>query len=495
VQSTLPHNGIWSNQYFLSTHSELAPQNQGCVTTVETVEWWMHYQLGHKETIMKSHHSRTFMLAAAIVLMFRKENLESGFASLATRTVPAVVNIASPTMPILASELIDVPPSARKNGLWSLGSGVIFRHDGYIVTNCHVIDGVSDIRASMSDGRVLNARIVGVDAKTDIAVLKVDAAGLPVLRFADSVPLHVGDIALAIGDPFGLRHTVTLGIISGTGRSGLGILAYENFIQTDAAINPGSSGGALINTQGQLIGIVTAGKQYTGVGLAVPAEMLASITQQILAHGRVIRGWLGAVSQPLTDSTARAFGLSGGLRGVLVADVSAASPAQRAGLAPGDIVLAANGSPLDEPGQLNLLIAGQSPGATVNLAVYRQGQERNLTVVLSEEPPNTKPRVSPEPSGPAGMLGISVTSLPKQLSQDLNQGTDTPGVIITDVRTGSRASAAELVENDVILEINRKAVMGVDDFYDAVYRSHQLPILLLIERAGNRMFVVIEPQN
>jgi S1-C subfamily serine protease len=178
------------------------------------------------------------MLAATIALMLSKENVfDSGFASLMTRTVPAVVNIASATTPRFENELIDIPPAVKKNGLWSLGSGVVFRPDGYIVTNCHVIDRASDIRVGMSDDRVLEARIVGTDAKTDIAVLKVDATGLPYLKLSDSGSVRVGDMAFAIGDPFGLRQSVTLGIISGTGRTGLGILDYEDFIQTGRGLS------------------------------------------------------------------------------------------------------------------------------------------------------------------------------------------------------------------------------------------------------------------
>ena len=453
----------------------------------------MHHDVGR--ALMKSHHSRTFMLAATIALMLSKENVfDSGFASLMTRTVPAVVNIASATTPSFENELIDIPPAVKKNGLWSLGSGVVFRPDGYIVTNCHVINRASDIRVGMSDDRVLEARIVGTDAKTDIAVLKVDATGLPYLKLSDSGSVRVGDMAFAIGDPFGLRQSVTLGIISGTGRTGLGILDYEDFIQTDAAINPGSSGGALINLQGQLVGIITAGKQYTGIGLAVPAHMISTVTQQILAHGRVMRGWLGVGSQSLTTSIATAFGLTGNLRGVLVADVSPDSPAERAGVAVGDIILTVNGKSLREPGELNLLIAEQGPGDKVRLEVYRSGEKLGFTVVLAEERSNAKTRSTGQVlTEPANVLGLSVKNTRKGRPQDNDSDSERSGVIITDVRPESIASAAQLVENDIIVEINRKRVQSVADFYSLVRSSRQQPMLLLIERSGARMFVILDP--
>src|SRR5262249_30035121 len=248
------------------------------------------------------------------------------------------------------------------------GSGVIVSADGYIVTNNHVVDGATELNVSMSDKREMKARVIGTDSQTDIALIKVDARDLPHVTLGSSAAVEVGDIALAIGNPFGLGQTVTMGIISATGRGGLGIEDYEDFIQTDAAVNPGNSGGPLVNVNGELIGINTAilsgGGGNEGVGFAVPINMARTVMNQILKTGKVPGGWLGVAVQPVTPSIAKAFGVSGEARGALIADISPDSPAAHAGLAKGDIIVEMNGQPVTDSRALSLKVSEMAPGTT-----------------------------------------------------------------------------------------------------------------------------------
>src|ERR1041385_8140296 len=323
----------------------------------------------------------------------------NGFVPVVKKALPAVVNIASskiirspnrgPQAPFFSDPLFQqffgddfsrefrIPREQRER---SLGSGVIVSPDGHILTNNHVVDGASEIKVSLSDKRELRARIIGTDPKTDIAVLKVDAKDLPVMTFGDSSKSQVGDFAIAVGNPFGVGQTVTMGIISATGRGGLGIEDYEDFIQTDAAINPGNSGGAMVNVRGELIGINTAiisgGGGNQGVGFAVPVNMARGVMDQILKHGKVTRGWLGVTIQPVTPAMAKAFGLQGPPRGALVSDITPDGPAARSGLTKGDIILELNGEPVSDSRALSLQISMLAPGTSVRLKVSRNGQER-----------------------------------------------------------------------------------------------------------------------
>jgi serine protease Do len=432
--------------------------------------------------------------AAIVQTPSAARSVDGSFAWLVERTAPAVVNIASPSRAIgFGQEFIEQPQASRRGRLQSVASGVIVTADGHILTNHHVVDRLSDIKVFLSDDRELDAKVVGTDPMTDIALLKVDAAGLPTLAAGDSSAVQAGDIALAIGTPFGLRQSVSMGIISGTGRRGLGIHRYEEFIQTDAALNPGSSGGALINLRGELIGIITAGKEYSGIGFAVPIHLALSVMDQILMYGRVIRGWLGVTVQPLTVPAARAFGVTGVVNGALVADVSADGPADRAGVLTGDIIVKVDGKPVRDDSDLNLVIAAKPPGTAVHVAAYRAGREREFTITLIEEPAGAKRRAESEAvSLPGGPLGLSVQPLTREASRELDLRRPTRGVIVTGVKPASRASAAELSEGDIILEVDRRAVTTTEDFYAAVSPSNMQPVLFLIERSGSRMFVVVE---
>ncbi|MCS6816343.1 MAG: DegQ family serine endoprotease [Blastocatellia bacterium] len=379
----------------------------------------------------------------------------------------------------------------------SLGSGVIVSPEGYILTNNHVVEGATDIKVVLDDNRELKARIVGTDPKTDVAVLKVDAGNLPTLTLGDSSKVQVGDLVFAIGNPFGLSRTVTMGIVSATGRGNLGIEDYEDFIQTDAPINPGNSGGALINARGELIGINTAilssGAQGNqGIGFAIPINMARQVMEQILRHGKVIRGYLGVTIQPVTPAIAKAFGLPQA-RGALVADVRPDSPAARSGLSRGDIILELSGQPIHESRELQLKIAQMAPGTTVRLKIFRNGQEREVSVRLDELPSQPPSRNNQDNEPSSALDGISVDELTPQVARQLGLSASMRGVVIVDVEPGSAAADAGLQRGDVIQEVNRQPVTSVREFERAVEQAGKNSVLLLVNRGGNTFYVVVEP--
>jgi len=439
----------------------------------------------------------------------------SGFAPVAKRVLPAVVNIASSRIvrppasgsqaPFFSDPLfrrffgdefsnqLRMPHQQRER---SLGSGVIVNADGYVLTNNHVVAGADEIKILLGDKRDLKGRVIGTDPKTDIAVLKIDAKGLPVISFGDSSSTHVGEFVLALGNSFGLGQTVTMGIISATGRGNLGIEDYEDFIQTDAAVNPGNSGGALVNVRGELIGINTAiatesgGNQ--GVGFAVPVNMARSVMDEILKHGKVTRGWIGVSIQSVSPDIAKAFALSGEPRGALVTSVSEKSPAERADILKGDIILEVNGSPIADSQELRLKIAMMAPGIIVRLRVLRDGQERDVNVTLGESAAEPEAKRSPVPqTAPGPRLGISVEQLTPQIGRELGLPADTQGVVVTEVSPGSPAEEAGIERGDVIQELGRKPVTAVDQFSRGVQQVGNQSLLLLINRAGNHFYVVI----
>jgi Do/DeqQ family serine protease len=280
----------------------------------------------------------------------------------------------------------------------SLGSGVIASGAGYILTNHHVVEGADEIEVALSDGKKLQAKLVGNDPETDLAVLRVNAENLPAITFGSSDSLHVGDVVLAIGNPFGVGQTVTSGIVSALGRSGLGINVFENFIQTDAAINPGNSGGALVDARGNLVGINTAiysrtpGGASLGIGFAIPVSTATMVLEQIVKTGTVTRGWIGVELQDITPAMAESFKLPPG-GGAIINGVLRNGPADRAGVRPGDVLIAIEGKPVADPQSVLNLVAALSPGASARLKVRRQGNDMELAVTVGRRP---KPQVRAE---------------------------------------------------------------------------------------------------
>ena len=422
----------------------------------------------------------------------------AGFAPIVKQAVPAIVNISS-TMVVKAGALdgtsfpfdfgLQMPERHRERGA---GSGVIVGADGYILTNNHVVDHATQVKVALADKREFTASVIGTDAKSDLALLKVNATDLPALLLGDSSAVQVGDIALAIGNPFGLGQTVTMGIVSALGRSGLGIEDYEDFIQTDAAINPGNSGGALINTRGELIGINTAilsnGGGNQGIGFAIPSNMARKIMSQIKDHGQVTRGWLGLQIQEMDSGLAKAFGLNDS-NGVLVSEVDREGPAARAGIEKGDVIREINGQPVDDSGDLRLKVAESAPNSKVEIKVFRNGAERSLAVTVGTMP-SQQVAENIETPVPTGKIGVAVQDLNPTVARELGMAAATRGVVIAQVQPESPAADSGLREGDVIQEVNRHAVTTVSEFREAVSRTSD-SVLLLINRSGHSSYIVV----
>jgi serine protease Do len=449
-------------------------------------------------------------------------DFKNGFASVLTPVLPAVVNISSTkilkqknnaNMPDIFNDPFfrqffgnQLPQGAEPGPQgpereYGLGSGVIVNPDGYIITNNHVISGASDVEVYTTERKQFKAKVIGADPLTDIAVLKIDATGLPTLPFGDSSTLKVGDLVFAIGQPFGIGETATMGIVSATGRAVGNIEHYENFIQTDAAINPGNSGGALVDLHGDLIGINTAilsgGGGNEGVGFAIPIDMAHYVMDQIIEHGKVIRGFLGVTIQAVEPDMAKAFGLTHG-GGALIGDVTPNSPAAKAGLQRGDVILQLNGQPITGPSDLSVHIAEMAPGTVVHLQVFRNGQEKTMDVTLGEYPEKGAAKSTPggeEQPEAAALKGVQVQNLTPDVARQLNLPPSTTGVIVSQVDPNSAAAEAGLQRGDIIQEVNRKPVHNMDEYRAALSGLANQPVLLLVNHGGTTLYVVIPGQQ
>lgn len=442
---------------------------------------------------------------------------KDGFASAIDPDLPAVVNISSTKVvkrqtnfpnffddpffrQFFGNQFGPSGPQTQTEKEYALGSGVIVNPDGYILTNNHVVSEATDIQVFTRDKRKYVAKVVGTDPRTDIAVLKINASGLPTLALGDSSKLKVGDIVFAIGDPLGLGETATMGIVSATGR-GLGgaIEHYEDFIQTDAAINPGNSGGALIEAHGNLIGINTAiiagnGGGNEGIGFAIPINMARNVMEQIIAHGKVTRGYLGVTVQGVDPDMAKAFGLSHG-GGALVGDIKPDGPAARAGIERGDIILDINGQPVNSQDDLSVHISEMAPGATVHLTISRNGQTRDVAVTLGEYPEeNTTAQEHGGSGTSAALAGVQVQNLTPTIARELKIPSTTRGVVITEVDPSSPAAAAGIQQGDIIQDVNRQPVHNVTEYEQALKGTGKQSVLLLVNRGGTTYFVVVQPQ-
>jgi serine protease Do len=394
----------------------------------------------------------------------------------------------------------------------SAGSGVVIDPSGYIVTNNHVVENASQITVTLSDKREFPGKLVGADPKTDLAVVKIEVANLPALKWAQSEKLQVGDLVLAVGSPFGLSSTVTLGIISALGRGNVGIADYEDFIQTDAAINPGNSGGALVNMNGELIGINTAIFSRTGgsegIGFAIPSSIAVDIVTSLTKTGKVVRGWMGIAIQEVTPSLAKSFKLPEQRRGgVLVSDVNEDGPSAVAGLKRGDVIIAFDERDVANVSQLRNLVARTIVGHTAKIKVLRDGKEQVLSVKVAERPSDEQlaKKSGPSPAQPAQpeapkppdnvLASLKVQALDQTTLGQLNLPAKTVGVVVNHVEGGSPAEAAGIQRGDVIQEINREAIKSLDDFQRTAAKiKKEEMVVLLLSRQGNNLFVAVNPK-
>lgn len=441
----------------------------------------------------------------------------NGFTEVAKLVTPAVVNITTVTtekvsdgrsMPDELRDRMDEffgkpfgprgrapqgPGEPRGPRGGGQGSGVIVSSDGYILTNNHVIDNAREVTVTLPDKREFKGKIVGTDPKTDLAVVKIEADNLPTIAWGDASHLQVGEYVLAVGNPFGLNSTVTLGIVSALGRGRMGITQYEDFIQTDAAINPGNSGGALVNTKGELVGINTAifsqTGGYQGVGFAVSTTMGKPIYESLVKTGKVVRGYLGIGIQDLNQDLAKSFGIKES-KGALVSDVKDDSPAGQAGLKQGDIITSYQGTPVEDAVALQRLVTKTIVGSKVAVRVLRDGHERDLTVTIGEQPDTTQ--IAKVESGEAdyAFAGVAVQDLDQDTAKELGIKGKAQGVVVTRVEPDSGAEKAGLMPGDVIKEINRHPVKSVKDFEKmsaGVKKGDNL--LILINRRGAALFL------
>jgi len=427
-------------------------------------------------------------------------------------TKPSVVNISTTTTVTMKNhpygdffndpffkrffgDNFDHPGIPRKFKSSALGSGVIVSADGYILTNYHVIKDADEIKVILFDKREFKGKVVGDDPQTDIAVIKVDAKDLPAIKMGDSDKLKAGDVVLAIGNPFGLNQTVTMGIVSAVGRANIGISAYEDYIQTDAAINPGNSGGALVNSNGELVGINSAifstSGGYMGVGFAIPSDMANSVVQSILKYGKVIRGWLGVSIQNLTPELAKSFDVKGE-RGALVTDVMKDSPASKAGMKRGDLIVEFDGKSVEDTTGLRNMVANTAPGKIVPTKVIRQGKEETLNVTVGELP--TKMMAKKVELNNV-LNGVQVQELKPDLRASLNIPANVGGVLVVGVNEDNPAYGL-VSKNDVIEEVDRKPVKDLKDYEEIVSKIKPSDtVLLLLYRDKGHIYVTIKPSE
>jgi len=388
----------------------------------------------------------------------------------------------------------------RKYRQTAKGSGFIISSDGYVLTNNHVVGDADEVKVTLLDGREFEAKIVGADPDTEVAVIKIDAKVLPFLELDDSDALEVGEWVIAIGNPFGLSNTVTAGIVSAKGRGGLRLAAYEDYIQTDAAINPGNSGGPLLNLDGKVVGINTAIVAYRdyrfnmGIGFAIPGNMAKAVYEQLIETGTVVRGFLGVIIQDITAELADSFGLKD-TRGVLVPEVTEDSAADKAGLKAGDIIVEFNGQPVEKVNVLQSRVAMLKPGTKVEVVVLRDGKREKLTVELGQRPTEDA-LAAAEPSGALEQLGLTVQELTDDLAERLGYEGQS-GVVVAGVEPGSIAELAGITPGTLIMEVNRQPIKNIERFNEAIEKSDKEKAILLLTKKGrsSRYVALILPEK
>ncbi|MHB8173160.1 MAG: DegQ family serine endoprotease [Nitrospirota bacterium] len=459
--------------------------------------------------ISRAQKEKPFKASPALVQM------SDALADVAAQVMPAVVNISTtktvkeenPMYPFFEDPLFRKffgepnEPNQREKEFKerSLGSGVIVSSDGYIITNNHVIEGASEIKVVLADKREFKAKVVGADSRSDVAVIKIAAKDLPTITWGNSDKLRPGGIVMAVGSPFGLTQSVTMGIISAVGRANVGIEDYEDFIQTDAAINPGNSGGALVDMKGELVGINTAIYSrtggYQGIGFAVPSNMARQVMESLIKTGKVIRGYLGVSVQDVTPELAKQFGVPVG-EGALVGEVVKGSPAEKAGFKQGDVIEEFNGQKVEDSGHLRNLTASTAVGSKVNVVVIRNKKKETITVTVGELPKKMAAAAGQtEEAGKATALsGVSVENLTPDLISKLGLSAGATGVAVISVKPGSAAEESGLQRGDVITEIDRNTVRNIKDYNNQVRKlKKNAAVLLLINRQGATLWLPVSP--
>lgn len=445
------------------------------------------------------------------------DGMRTSYADIVDKTAPAVVNISSERKAQSSPQQFPFgdddffrqfqlpqqqqrPPVER-----GVGSGVIVSADGSVLTNYHVVEGADKIKVEMNDGKSFDAKVVGLDAPSDLAVLKIEAGELPFLNLGNSDNVRVGDIILAIGNPLGIGQTVTAGIISAKGRrTGLSDGSFEDFLQIDAPINRGNSGGALVNLSGELIGINSQilsggmGGGNIGIGFSIPSNMAKTVMEQLIQNGKVRRGQLGVNIQNITEDLAQGLGLKDA-KGVLVSNVRQTSAADKAGIKRGDVITAINGETVEDSNVLRNKVAGTLPGTEITLTIVRDGGEQQIKAVLDEfevegakntQTPNNNNRQTPEQQG---KLGLSLQPMTPEIALRLGLSDMAKGLVVTEVEPSGAAAAKGVARGDVILEINKQEVNTLEDAQSAIDKSGNNPILLLISRRGQTIFLTVNP--
>lgn len=436
----------------------------------------------------------------------RSASPAEGFADIAKAVTPAVVNITA-TIDIYDSRKGGVsrpfgdfggsygPPEIPKRHRGS-GSGVILSSDGYIVTNNHVVADSRDLLVILPDAREFSAKVVGTDPETDLAVIKIQAEDLPVIPWGNSSSLAVGQYVLAIGNPFGLNSTVTLGIVSGLDRGGMGLARFEDFIQTDAAINPGNSGGALVNTHGELVGINTAivsqSGGYQGVGFAVPALLAKPVLDELIKHGKIVRGFIGLAVQEMTSELAPWFDLKGS-DGALVTDVVPGGPADKAGIRRGDVILQYQRKTVKD-GQMLLEQVTRTPiGQQIELSVVENGRERKVKAIIGEQPPLPQSRRTRTTRLEHPLAGVEVADIDEPAIQEYGVNPLSKGAVVSFVEEGSAAELAGIMEGDVIIELNKHPVQSVSEYSSWAQRlKKEKAVLVVLIRASRHLYVLVK---
>ena len=471
----------------------------------------------YRQTLSRRNIMLSLLVVAFSFASASAQAIQNSYADLVNKVAPAVVTIRSTERARAAQQFpFSDDPNLREffgdrmpqqqqppQRVQGVGSGVIVNSDGYILTNHHVVDGALEIKVELTDNRTFTAKLVGSDAPSDLAVLKIDAKDLPVLHLGDSDKVRVGDFVLAVGNPLGIGQTVTSGIVSAKGRTtGLSDGSFEDFLQTDAAINRGNSGGALVNTTGELIGInsqiLSPSGGSIGIGFAIPSNMARAVMDQLMKTGKVRRGMLGVTIQSVDADLASSLSLPAA-RGAIVTSVSSGGPAEKAGLKRGDVITAINKQPVIDNNSLRNLVATQPPGSSVEVTASRNGRDQNFQVALAELP-ERRPESEDEDTGSTSATGnqkygLSLQPFTPGMAERSGLEANDEGLFVTRIDPSGSAAEAGIRQGDLILEVNRQPVRTVAEFSAAMQRSGAKPALVLVKRRGGVIYLTLKANS